>query len=101
MPQRVRDELRRQPGLPGGALEVLVVGAAGHVLVPAPPEQVPVLGGPVAGDVLVDRLRHVQRQRDVTELALDPELQRLQLRDRVDLLPHPQGGPPVDPGPGL
>src|ERR1700678_4357983 len=35
MPQRVRDELRRQPGPPGGALEVLLVGAAGHVLVPA------------------------------------------------------------------
>jgi hypothetical protein len=38
----------------------------------------------------------VQRQRDIAELALDPEPQRLHLRDRVDLLPHPQGGPPVD-----
>lgn len=54
VPQRVRDELRRQPRLGGRALEVLLVGAAGHVLVPAPLEQVPVLGGAVVRDVLVD-----------------------------------------------
>ena len=77
VPQRVRDELRRQPGLPGGALKVLLIGAAGHVFVPASLEQVPVLGGAVVRDVLVDRLGHVQRQGDVAELPLDPELQRL------------------------
>ena len=42
MAQRVRDELRRQPGTGGGALEVLLIGAADDELVLPALEQVAV-----------------------------------------------------------
>ena len=90
-------ELRGQPGPGGGALEVLLVGATDDELVLAALEQVPVGRGAVPGNVLVDRLADVLRQRDVAELPLLPELQRLQLRCWVDLLLQPQGLAPVDP----
>jgi hypothetical protein len=73
---------------------------AGHVLAPAALDQVPVLDGAVIGDVLVDCLGHVERQRDVAELSLGPGLEGPQLRGRVDLLADPQGGPPVDAAAG-
>ena len=82
MPQRVRDELRRQPRLGGGALEVLLVGAAGHVLVPASLEQVSALGAAVVYGVLVDCLGYRNQQWDVAELALGPETSGAELRDR-------------------
>ena len=94
--QCVRDELRRQSRLPGGAAEVLLVGAADHELALAALEQVPVRGGPVAGDVLVHHLADIRGKRDVAELARYPELQRPELGGRVDLLPDPQGGALVD-----
>ena len=46
--------------------------------------------GAVLGDVLVDPLADVLRQRDVPELAYFAKLQRAQLCSRVDLLPNPQ-----------
>ena len=59
--QRVRGEFRGQPGSDGGPVEILLVGAAGDELVPAALEQVPVWGGAMVGDVLVDRLGDVAR----------------------------------------
>jgi hypothetical protein len=52
----VGDELRRQPCPGGGPLEVFLVAAADDQLVPAALEQVPLGGGALLGDVLVDRL---------------------------------------------
>jgi hypothetical protein len=59
----VRDELRWQPRLRGGPLEVLLVTAAHDQLVLAALEQVPVGRGAVPGDVLVDRLADVEVPR--------------------------------------
>jgi hypothetical protein len=81
--QRVRDELRRQPGPGGGTLEVLLVGAADDELVLAALEQVTVRGGAVLGNLLVDRLADVLGQRNVAELTLPTELQRSQVRYRA------------------
>jgi hypothetical protein len=50
----------------------------------------------VLGDVLVDGLADVLRQRDVPELAGFAELQRSQLGARVDMLLHAQGLALVD-----
>src|SRR6185437_5931673 len=74
-----------------GPLEVFLVAAADDELVLAALEQVPVAGGAVLGDVLVDRLAHVLRQRDVAELPRYAELEWPQLGAGVDLLLDPQG----------
>src|SRR5260370_25800094 len=72
--QGMRDELQRQAGPGCGALEVFLVTAAHDQLVLSALEQVPVGRGAVPGDVLVDRLADVIRQRDVAELPFPAEL---------------------------
>jgi hypothetical protein len=87
----VGDEVGGEPGPSGGALEGLLVGAAGDELVLTALEQVPVGGGAVAGDVLVDGLADVFGQGDVAELPGVAVLQRPELRELVDLLSYSQG----------
>ncbi len=91
----MRDELRRQAGPGGGALEVFLVAAADDELVLAALKQVPV----GRGAVLADRLVHVLRQGDVAELSRLAELERSQLRAWVDLLTDAQGLAPADATP--
>ena len=70
----MRDELRREPRFRSGPLEVILVAAADDQLVLAALKQVPVSGGAVLGDVLVDRLADVFGQRDVAEFPGPAEL---------------------------
>ena len=77
-------------------MKVFLVGTADDELVLAALEQVPVAGGAVVGGMLVDGLADVLQQRDVTELSCRPVFQRPELRERVDLLLHPQGAAAVD-----
>lgn len=63
MPQRVRDELGRQPGCRGSARKVLLVGAAGDQRVPPASVQVAIFAGAVIGKVLADHGGDIARQR--------------------------------------
>src|SRR5260370_40377176 len=88
MAQRVRDELRREAGFGCGPGEVLLVAAADDKLAFAPLVEVAVAGRAVVGDVFVDGVGDVLRQRDVAVVALLAELRRAG--------PGPPGDLPVD-----
>src|SRR5713226_6015911 len=97
MAQRVRDKLRRQAGFGRGPGEVLLVAAADDKLVLAPLVEVAVAGRAVVGDVLVDGVGDVLRQRDVPVVAFVSELERAEPGLLVDLLVDAQYGPVRDP----
>src|SRR5260370_35770966 len=96
MAQRVRDELRREAGFGCGPGEVLLVAAADDKLAFAPLVEVAVGGRAVVGDVFVDAVGDVLRQRDVAVVALLAELRRAEAGPRVDprAVAQDGGGPP-------